>query len=190
MHINTAFTQHTVAQPEHISLATDVVVLRYQEKVDKQRYTLAAHFPLDLQSRRILKFFKKEYNLINLALAFLKREADERYLSRKIASQQALKKATLEIEDWSTRFTHALKQIEYSAPTLERVRLHVVTLSPHSLRVANLAQKIDGIFEQMLTLEYRKIISTADRETIGEGLMHHLVLIKLAAMGTPAATQH
>jgi hypothetical protein len=188
MPINTASIQQTVSQPEHIALATDVIVLRYQEKVDKQRYTLAAHLPLDLQSRRILKFFKKEYNLINLALAFLKREADERYLSRKIASQQALKQATLEIEEWSMRFTLALKQIEYSAPALTRVRLHVVTLSPHGLRVANLAQKIDAIFEQMLTLEYRKIISTADREMIGESLMNHLVLIKRAAMGTPPAT--
>ena len=169
--------------PSSLDTPIPMVKLRYEEKVAKHRYRQVATMTLSLQSRRTFRFLRKEFHLVNIALALLKCAEDDKYKSRKLATESALKNAEEKAYEWSVRFTSSLAKIKYDPPVLQRVNISFTVLSPRAGRVVQLIALIDTLCEQMLILEFHKQITFNDRNLVTQQLMEQLMLIKTAVTG-------
>ena len=161
--------------------------MRYSDKVAKTavgRTAEHARIRVELSTRRSLRFLKKEFHLINLALEFMRRARhDARYVPRALATHRALVAMEKKTADWYAKFAAALSTIEHTPPNFEKVPAMVDVLTQRGARVLNLIVSIDAICVQMLTLEFRKVLSNADRQMVIEQLFDGLLEIKASAMG-------
>ena len=163
--------------------------MRYSTEVGNWRGKRRATHTMQIHSRRVLRFLKRDYHITNLALAFLSRAGDE-YLDRKRRTGEAFLLCETFIAGLAEKTTKAIAELSLGSANIERVDVNFAVLSPNSVRLARLLQEADHILERLILLELESLIPHTDRVMISSQMLQALVAIKEAALFNPEkATQ-
>lgn len=155
--------------------------MRYTAEVGTWRGKRRATHTMQIHSRRVLRFLKRDYHITNLALAFLSRAGDE-YLERKQKTSSAFVVCETFIADLAEKTALAVSERSLAAADIERANVNFAVLSPNSVRLARLLQEADHILERLMLLELESLIPHTDRVAISRKMLDGIVAIKEAAL--------
>lgn len=161
--------------------AESAINMRYSTEVGNWRGKRRATHTMQIHSRRILRFLKRDYHITNLALAFLSRAGSE-YLDRKQKTSAAFVLCETFIAELAGNTAKVVAERSLAAVGIERADVNFAVLSPNSVRLARLLQEADYILERLMLLELENLIPHTDRVMISNQMAHAFAAIKDAAL--------